>query len=250
MEPIFNENSWGTDFPDPVSIFSINGTFLSSCFPSNHRYSLGWWLVCLKTLIIFVLFEFDPILQFGVYSSCWICFQIAFHPPVNIDDPEPSYGVFPLPFPMDDHYASDWPEQLCIRRFRYIFFTVFHNIFKHSDLNLRITKEAKISKYLKGSIIIFISDSRTLYQKRWLIQCAWCSLLGMLITLVLIHHYAATTFARIQILLMINAFQLVVSISQYYNTTDTFKALDSGINYCFCFEIPVAHGASTLSLSF
>uniref|UniRef100_A0A158Q771 USP domain-containing protein n=1 Tax=Elaeophora elaphi TaxID=1147741 RepID=A0A158Q771_9BILA len=60
MEPIFNENSWGTDFPDPI----------------------------------------------------------AFHPPVNIDDPEPSYGVFPLPFPMDDHYASDWPEQLCIRRFR------------------------------------------------------------------------------------------------------------------------------------
>ncbi|CAG9536218.1 unnamed protein product [Cercopithifilaria johnstoni] len=60
MEPIFNENSWGTDFPDPV----------------------------------------------------------AFHPPVNIEDPEPSYGVFPLPFPMDDHYASDWPEQLCIRRFR------------------------------------------------------------------------------------------------------------------------------------
>ncbi|VDK63140.1 unnamed protein product [Onchocerca ochengi] len=60
MEPIFNENSWGTDFPDPI----------------------------------------------------------AFHPPVNIDDPEPSYGVFPLPFPMDDHYASDWPEQLCIKRFR------------------------------------------------------------------------------------------------------------------------------------
>ncbi|EJW88451.1 hypothetical protein WUBG_00640 [Wuchereria bancrofti] len=60
MEPIFNENSWGTDFPDPI----------------------------------------------------------AFHPPVSIDDPEPSYGVFPLPFPMDDHYASDWPEQLCIRRFR------------------------------------------------------------------------------------------------------------------------------------
>nr|CRZ24545.1 BMA-PANL-2 [Brugia malayi] len=60
MEPIFNENSWGTDFPDPI----------------------------------------------------------AFHPPVNIDDPEPSYGVFPLPFPVDDHYASDWPEQLCIRRFR------------------------------------------------------------------------------------------------------------------------------------
>ncbi|VBB26169.1 unnamed protein product [Acanthocheilonema viteae] len=60
MEPIFNESSWGTDFPDPI----------------------------------------------------------AFHPPVNIDDPEPSYGVFPLPFPMDDHYASDWPEQLCIRRFR------------------------------------------------------------------------------------------------------------------------------------
>ncbi|VDM97208.1 unnamed protein product [Thelazia callipaeda] len=60
MEPIFNDNSWGTEFPDPVSI----------------------------------------------------------HPPVNIDDPEPSYGVFPLPFPTDDHYASDWPEQLCVRRFR------------------------------------------------------------------------------------------------------------------------------------
>uniref|UniRef100_A0A915PWR9 PAN2 UCH domain-containing protein n=1 Tax=Setaria digitata TaxID=48799 RepID=A0A915PWR9_9BILA len=68
MEPVFNENSWGTDFPDPVSML-VN-----------------------------------------LYNSP----QIAFHPPVNIDDPEPSYGVFPLPFPINDHYASDWPEQLCV----------------------------------------------------------------------------------------------------------------------------------------
>ncbi|VDN29527.1 unnamed protein product [Gongylonema pulchrum] len=58
MEPVFNENAWPTEFPNPITL----------------------------------------------------------HPAVNIDDTEPPYAIFPLPFPADDHYASDWPEQLCLRR--------------------------------------------------------------------------------------------------------------------------------------
>lgn len=91
----------------------------------------------------FIFIPFDDIISYLVktffaqvilvfeISNVKIRLQIAFHPPVNIDDPEPSYGAFPLPFSVDDHYASDWPDQLCMKRFRYTFLS--HDFLKYSD---------------------------------------------------------------------------------------------------------------------
>ncbi|MFH4981440.1 hypothetical protein AB6A40_008149 [Gnathostoma spinigerum] len=60
VEPVFNENSWETEFADPVII----------------------------------------------------------NPPMSIDDPQPSFAAFSLPYSTDDHYLSDWPEHLCQRVYR------------------------------------------------------------------------------------------------------------------------------------
>lgn len=69
----------------------------------------------------------------------------------------------------------------------------------------------------------------------------------MLIILVLVHRYAVSTFARIQVLLMINGSQMVVSILQCYSPADIFKAEHW---LFFLFVILLSRGASTRFFSF
>uniref|UniRef100_A0A0N5ANV8 Exonuclease domain-containing protein n=1 Tax=Syphacia muris TaxID=451379 RepID=A0A0N5ANV8_9BILA len=60
MEPVFNENSWETEFPEPL----------------------------------------------------------IFTPSMDIDDSETPYAAFFMPFPADNVYLSDWPDELCQRAYR------------------------------------------------------------------------------------------------------------------------------------
>lgn len=45
---------------------------------------------------------------------------------MDIDDSETPYATFFMPFPADNVYLSDWPDQLCQRAYRFEMFLTFH----------------------------------------------------------------------------------------------------------------------------